>query len=232
MRLFLSTVATLLIACSTFSAAPTYNPQNLIIATDLDDVVLRRRNGRIAAIVCKNLHRLIPMYANFRRHKKIGGETVGQRYGEGFYLYLVAQDKHKLAKIVKKICTKKRLKTKTVKIMKKMVGQGYTIYTATNIGTLFFPIIQKKFADIFNDNFIRNGMTVDYTQQDVIEKPDPRYFEELKKRLNPDNDKHILFIDDRLENVEAARAAGLLAIHFEGHKQLRAELRDAYGICA
>ena len=56
-----------------------------------------------------------------------------------------------------------------------------------------------------------------------MEKPDPKIYEVLIKELNmPANE--IVFIDDKLENVQAAKQAGLDAILFESQPQLRAEL--------
>lgn len=206
-----------------------YTPQNLIIATDLDDVVLKLKKGSVILTACKNMHRGFRCYAAYRRHSR-DGQATGHHYSEGFYLYLKKNGEHKLARVVKKICTRKRLKQKTVNLMKKIADKGYKIFTATNIGSVFFTKLKKKFSHIFNDFFIRHGMTVDFSRELVIRKPDPAYFHELKKKLDPKGVMHILFIDDRIENVEAARKAGLLAIHYKGHKQLQAELH-AYGIC-
>lgn len=56
-----------------------------------------------------------------------------------------------------------------------------------------------------------------------IEKPDPKAFELLLKRLNlPASD--VVFIDDKVENVEAARRLGIHAILFESSEQIRQEL--------
>jgi FMN phosphatase YigB (HAD superfamily) len=231
MRLFLlSTLATLVVAVESAPAIPMYTPQNLIIATDLDDVVLRRRNGRITVIVLKNMFKLKAMYTMFCENKKIAGNSTGERYGEGFYLYLLQRGEYKLAKIVKKVNTCKRLDKKTAQIMQRITEKNYTLFTATNIGSIFFKKLQKKFPDIFNDSCIKHGMTVDFTKAGIVKKPDPAYFEELKAKLNPSGDKYILFIDDKLENVKAARNAGLLAIHYINHKQLLKALHS-YDIC-
>ena len=42
-------------------------------------------------------------------------------------------------------------------------------------------------------------------------------------RLPPN---HLVFVDDRRPNVEAAARAGIAAIHFESAEQLAAELRQ------
>jgi FMN phosphatase YigB (HAD superfamily) len=233
MRLFPAALICCITVATAQASAPEsdkicYTPANLIIATDLDDVVLKKRNGAIALTVLRHLYRAVSFYRAYRANKK-EGDSVGQRYGEGFYLYLLSKGEIKLAKIVRKVCTRKRLKMKTVKIMPELAGQGFELYTATNIGHVFFAKLQKRVSEVFNDQCIRYGMTVDFAEIPVVQKPNPLYFQRLKQHLCPNGDKQILFIDDKLENVEAARAEGLLAIHFVGHKQLKAALEE-YGI--
>lgn len=50
----------------------------------------------------------------------------------------------------------------------------------------------------------------------LIAKPDPRIYTHAIAALSTPADE-ILFIDDRIENIEAARAAGLEAIHYTSH---------------
>lgn len=56
-----------------------------------------------------------------------------------------------------------------------------------------------------------------------VEKPDLKAYELLLKTLNLPA-KDVVFIDDRSENIEAAKAIGLDAILFESEQQLRNEL--------
>lgn len=56
-----------------------------------------------------------------------------------------------------------------------------------------------------------------------VEKPDPMAFELLLKELNLAASQ-IVFIDDKCENVEAAKMLGLDAILFESEEQLRKDL--------
>lgn len=56
-----------------------------------------------------------------------------------------------------------------------------------------------------------------------IEKPDPKAYELLLAKLDLPA-KEILFIDDRPENVEAAKKIGIDALLFESPQQLRKEL--------
>lgn len=56
-----------------------------------------------------------------------------------------------------------------------------------------------------------------------LEKPSPKAYEFLLKQLNVAA-QDVIFIDDRAENVEAAKALGLDAILFVSEQQLREEL--------
>ncbi len=55
-------------------------------------------------------------------------------------------------------------------------------------------------------------------------KPDPRIYQLLiaRNKLNP---SRAIFIDDRLENVQAAEAVGLQGHHFQGAESLRFALK-------
>lgn len=54
-------------------------------------------------------------------------------------------------------------------------------------------------------------------------KPDPRIFEYLFD-LHDTNASEVIFIDDQLDNVLAARALGMIALHADGFDRLRDEL--------
>jgi glucose-1-phosphatase len=56
-------------------------------------------------------------------------------------------------------------------------------------------------------------------------KPDPQIFQLAIEKAGGVPEK-IFFVDDRLENVEGARAAGIQAIQFKSEKQLRQEMND------
>jgi len=56
-----------------------------------------------------------------------------------------------------------------------------------------------------------------------LAKPDARIYQLAVERLAVAPEQAV-FVDDYLDNVEAARAAGLHAIHFRGLEQSRAEL--------
>jgi HAD superfamily hydrolase (TIGR01509 family) len=56
-------------------------------------------------------------------------------------------------------------------------------------------------------------------------KPQPECFKLAIEVLEVPHPSHLVLIDDRTPNVEAAAAAGLVAVHFRGADALRAELQ-------
>ena len=58
-----------------------------------------------------------------------------------------------------------------------------------------------------------------------IAKPDPRIYQHVINELRQDPSE-MIFVDDFIENVEAARAEGLQAIHFRSREQALNELAE------
>ena len=73
-----------------------------------------------------------------------------------------------------------------------------------------------KIADVFDEIIISAAVGV--------AKPDPRIYRITIERLGVAPQESV-FVDDFIENVEAARAAGLYAIHFQDSDQARIELK-------
>lgn len=57
-----------------------------------------------------------------------------------------------------------------------------------------------------------------------LAKPDPRIYHLAVERLDV-RPEEAIFLDDRLENIEAAQAVGLCAVHFRDNAQAIAEMR-------
>jgi putative hydrolase of the HAD superfamily len=58
-----------------------------------------------------------------------------------------------------------------------------------------------------------------------IQKPDVRIFQMALRVMQRSADECI-FVDDRVENVEGARKAGMNGIHFQNVAQFSAELKN------
>ncbi len=81
------------------------------------------------------------------------------------------------------------------------------------------PLLENywKIADAFQEIFISGELG--------LAKPDPAIYQEVVKRLAV-NPAEIVFVDDFIENVEAARDEGWNAIHFRSREQALAELAE------
>ena len=74
-----------------------------------------------------------------------------------------------------------------------------------------------KIDGIFDDIFISGEIK--------LAKPDPKIFQHVIAVLESDPST-LIFVDDFIENIEAAREAGINAIHFRSREQALNELAD------
>ena len=108
----------------------------------------------------------------------------------------------------------------TCTLVEQLAARGVPLYAITNFSAEFFPRyceaypVMRHFRDIVVSGEVK------------VMKPDPRIYEIALTRfgLKPGE---AWFIDDRLDNVEAAAAAGFVPHHFRSPEALRAELEAA-----
>jgi epoxide hydrolase-like predicted phosphatase len=95
----------------------------------------------------------------------------------------------------------------------------YTTALLSNAWDDLRPLLVSnwKIADAFDRIFISGEMG--------LAKPDPKIYQEVVKQLAV-NPGEIVFVDDFIENVEAARAAGWNAVHFRSREQALADLAE------
>ena len=104
-----------------------------------------------------------------------------------------------------------------VALMRRLKAAGRPVYALSNFATVKYAIARKMF-DFLNDfdHAVISGHV-------GAAKPDPRIFEILFKQVGR-RPEELLFVDDSLKNVEAARALGMPAIHFDRGVDLESEL--------
>ena len=93
----------------------------------------------------------------------------------------------------------------------------HRLVLASNTDVLHFTYALEHFAVLghFDRFFLSYEMG--------LLKPDPEFFHQLLRSLDaPPGD--CVFIDDRAENVAAARDVGITALRFDGNEPLRADL--------
>jgi 2-haloacid dehalogenase len=105
----------------------------------------------------------------------------------------------------------------TVLLLERLHARELPLYVLSNFSAETFPHARERFA--FFERF--TGMVI--SGAEGMKKPDPRIYALLTGRfaLAP---ARTLFIDDRLDNVEAARDAGWQALQFVSAAQLAADL--------
>jgi HAD superfamily hydrolase (TIGR01509 family) len=89
----------------------------------------------------------------------------------------------------------------------------------SNTNEIHFEYLEKKFPIL---NQIEERIL---SYQVGCMKPDPQIFQLAIEKAGVAPEK-IFFADDRIENVEGARSAGIQAVQFKSEKQLRQELND------
>lgn len=107
----------------------------------------------------------------------------------------------------------------TVALMARLRARGVRLLALTNWSQETFPVALARYG------FLHEFEGILVSGAEGLIKPDPAIFALLRERfgLAP---ARTLFIDDSLRNVEAARDAGLHAVHFADAATLARQLDD------
>lgn len=107
----------------------------------------------------------------------------------------------------------------TVEILKRLHGNGLSLYGLSNWSGEKFRLARPKFEffDYFDDIIISGEIK--------LIKPDPAIYQFTLNQIGL-TASECIFIDDSAKNVAVARELGFIGIHFESPEQLAAELRD------
>ncbi len=206
-----------------FSFSSLYTQIRGIIAADCHGVIVKskkwKRQQDVALFIVKHFYEL-PMIVRIAikliykryKHEKITVAKVLQefpeleKYREDIYNFITLQEP------VEPI----------IELLKQLKECGYLIVLASNMAPDTFEHNMKKrpeLLEFFDFHFLaseENGSKVDdQLSYDAvfIAKNKNNYFVQLREKVNEyagvSNDMEILFIDDRIENVQAANAANL-----------------------
>ena len=106
----------------------------------------------------------------------------------------------------------------TVAILQKCLADSQLkVFALTNWSAETFPIAMARFDFLH----LFHGIVV--SGHEGMKKPDPDFYQLLFERFDIDPGASV-FIDDSLRNIQAARALGMLGIHFLDAFQLKQEL--------
>ncbi|MBD8892334.1 HAD family hydrolase [Roseibium litorale] len=107
----------------------------------------------------------------------------------------------------------------TVAILEELKAAQTPLYAITNFSSEKFTEAQTRFP------FLKTSFRdIVVSADERLLKPDLRIYEVLLERNGLDAGTCV-FIDDSPKNVDAARAAGMHAVHFQHPDHLRAELK-------
>jgi 2-haloacid dehalogenase len=107
----------------------------------------------------------------------------------------------------------------TVDVLRDLHAAGIRVFALTNWSAELFPVARRRF------DFLALFEDIVVSGEEKLAKPDPRIFELLALRTGVPPEACV-FVDDKPENVEAARVAGMDGIVFVDDGSLRAQLRD------
>lgn len=98
--------------------------------------------------------------------------------------------------------------------------RGHTLVLGSNTNAIHASFYRRKFRETLDhfDHFI-------YSHEVLIMKPHRGFFDACVKAAAAPPESCV-FIDDVEENVEGARAAGLIGVHYQDAPRLVADLRE------
>jgi FMN phosphatase YigB (HAD superfamily) len=213
---------------------PHFSPTTHIFLWDLHDVILEKslwswfmvcmRFKRKEELVSRLDKKTLKIAFTFllERLKLTKKQMVSEE------LIKAAQDANNdaLVELTMKACSSYSPIKKTVALMHELSKLGYTHHLGSNIGKTVFDDCTEKFPTIFG---LFKEFTIPFESEEltIIKKPHPHFFNShtQKHNLQPEQ---IIFIDDKLANVQAAQAVGMHAIHFKNARQLRKELHTLH----
>lgn len=111
------------------------------------------------------------------------------------------------------------------KLFLNSIARGLPVYTLSNIAKHHIDAIECNWPGFFDG---ATGLFLSY--QMGCRKPDPAIYFQVLEKLGAEG-RQCLFIDDREDNIEAARAAGIHAHRFisENHANVHDEVLKFFG---
>ena len=114
----------------------------------------------------------------------------------------------------------------TVQLMTQLKKSGFKLFVFSNIGEHSAQILQAKYPQIFA---LFDGILVTTAQDNYLMKPSEQAFVKFLNKFNFSKEQ-IVFIDDKLSNIDAARKMGISAIQFINPSQCKQLLQQIHAI--
>ena len=181
-----------------------------VIAFDYADVIAP---GPLSKWIRENL---VPDEENLDYKKNIYKWDTGRMTLNELYEVLERVTGTPADLIWKKFYEDLQVDTEIIEIIKKL-KQNYKIFLFSNFhGELLRKLLEKQKIDSLFDEII-------ISSEYKVVKPDPEFFNILMRKAEVEKNE-ILFIDDKLKNIESAKKLGINTSHFQNSLQLKSDL--------
>jgi len=192
-------------------------PDNTHINWDLHDNAVQHDYSAIASIIARNSCAIMGALINKELRTKFKKLKDASAPGEAFVHLLEQHDQHKLAQVFRQSACLQKVTPGILPLMAKLKALNYKQYYCSNIGPEFLEDLKEQIPELFE--YLPEGTVAVYDPltHSVIAKPNRKFYDMHNYTYNPLQIQRPILVDNRLENVLAARQAGWCGIHFTGN---------------
>lgn len=199
------------------------NPDSTVFAFDLHDVMVTPNLSQTLRLMAHMPHKLKLLFQFFNPwfvydfihlYRNNTFEDLVLQLSEKYQSFAQSQE------ALFAIANAQRPLWGTIKIINELKQHGFKIYLLSNIGQTMFDKFKEEYPDIFEsfDDFF-----VSTPEYDYIHKPDLRMFDLFLKQYSLEA-HNVVFVDDKIANIQAANKIGMQGILFSTPENLRKEL--------
>lgn len=198
------------------------DPINTIIVFDLHGVIFTPDWTKVFELLCNYDHKLYLISCGFRPRlvykslKLLLNNPTDEEFFALFKLYCP-----KFLPLAVDLMNAHKPVEPMVQILQELKFKGYALHVASNIGPNRFKFLCCKYPLIMN--LFEKVKTTSGDLELLIKKPDIQFFKEYQKECNPEN-KPIIFVDDKKENIVSAQLLGFSGVRFKNVAQLLVQL--------
>ena len=206
----------------------TAQPKITTILWDVDHVLIQPNRWKMTKAFLSSNHTWGALKnTNLKLLRKMRKMKNSQKKsGQSFLDLAREQNNPHLAELINEISSKKDIIPGMLAVVTELRANGYQNHIGTNNGKESFAQLQKRHPGFFSSSLfgLDKSQFAEFTNNSSLAKPNLEFFTHYltKNSIDP---KTVVFIDDKIENVLAARKVGMYAIHFKNPKQLRSDLK-------
>lgn len=206
---------------------------NPIVVWDLHDTLLQPKSRIVTVMKYPHFKKVFSQASlGFLKDlvKLIGKNIFGSTSSEEFMHIANKHNNPHFGEIVIRYANAQEVIPGMQEIVDELAQRDIEQHIGSNIGkTAFRRLIDSSenphLAPLFKPMNIPKSHVVSLKNGKIAPKPNKLFFEEYLGKNNIDlKKKQVIFIDDRIENIRAAKAFGFDAILFKNPRQLRIEL--------